>query len=395
MDNLRQLFFRHVAQTSASPLALEIVKAKGTRLTDAEGKEYLDLISGISVSNLGHNNSTINEAIKRQLDEYSYLMVYGEFIQSAQVLLANKIASFLPQSLSSVYFVTTGAEATEGAVKLSKRHTARPEIISFENAYHGSTQGALSVGGNEELKNSFRPLIPGTEVLPFNSIKDLDKITTKTAVVIIEPIQGEAGIRVADKEFLSQLRKRCHETGTLLIFDEIQTGMGRTGKLFAFEHYNIVPDILLLGKALGGGMPLSAFISSDNIMSSLSYDPVLGHITTFGGHPLSCAGAIAAFDILTSTNLIPEAVVKEQIFRKYLNHRLIKEIRGKGLILSLQFENEEVNRLAINNCIKKGVLVDWFLFAPDCMRIAPPLTVTEQEIIHACSVIVKSLVNLS
>jgi acetylornithine/N-succinyldiaminopimelate aminotransferase len=391
MENLRQFFFRHVAQTSPSPLSLEIKSASGIHLTDVNGKTYVDLISGISVSSLGHNNPKINEAIKKQMDAHQHLMVYGEFIQSSQVLLAKKLADLLPGNLSNVFFLNSGSEAVEGALKLAKRYTGRSEIISFDNAYHGSTHGALSVCGNEELKNSFRPLLPDIRILAFNSIKQLEQISNKTACVIIEPIQGEAGVRVANKDFLSALRKRCNETGTLLIYDEIQTGMGRSGKLFAFEHEQIVPDILLLGKAFGGGMPLSAFISSNEIMSSLTHNPVLGHITTFGGHPLSCAASLAALEVLTSGNLIEEALQKEKVFRKHLQHSLIKEIRGKGLILSLQFQSEEMNRAVIDECIQRGVLVDWFLFAPDCMRICPPLIISEEEIIHSCSVIIESI----
>jgi acetylornithine/N-succinyldiaminopimelate aminotransferase len=395
VENLRQLFFRHLAQTSTSPLALEIVRASGTQLFDPNGKIYLDLISGIAVSNLGHNHTEINSAIKKQLDAHQHLMVYGEFVQSSQVVLANKLASLLPTNLSSVYFLNSGAEAVEAALKLAKRYTGKTEIISFHNAYHGSTNGALSIAGNEELKNSFRPLIPGVKILPFNSIADLEQVSNSTSCVIVEVIQGEAGVRIADKDFLVEIRKRCTETGALLIFDEIQTGMGRTGKLFAYEHYNVIPDILLLGKALGGGMPLSAFISSAEIMSSLAHHPALGHITTFGGHPVCCAASLAAIEVLTAGDLIKQALEKEKIFRKHLNHPLIREIRGKGLILSLQFENAEVNQQAINICIEQGVLVDWFLFAPDCMRIAPPLIISEEEIIHSCNVIVDSLNKIS
>jgi acetylornithine/N-succinyldiaminopimelate aminotransferase len=391
MENLRQLFFRHVAQTSPSPPALEITKAHGVHLTASGGKKYIDLISGISVSNLGHNHPVVIDAIKQQLESHMHLMVYGEFIQSAQVLLAKKLTDFLPSNLSSVYFLNSGSEAVEGAMKLAKRFTNRTEIITFENAYHGSTQGALSICGNEELKNSFRPLIPGIKVLPFNSEKYLQEISEKTAGVIVEPIQGEAGVRIAENYFLSALRRRCNETGTLLIYDEIQTGMGRTGKLFAFQHGENIPDILIAGKAFGGGMPLSAFISSNEIMSSLSNNPVLGHITTFGGHPVSCAAALASLEILSSGKLITDTLKKEQIFRKHLEHSLIKEIRGKGLILSLQFESEEVNKKIIDKCIENGLLVDWFLFAPDCMRICPPLIISEDEIIKSCSIIIECL----
>jgi acetylornithine/succinyldiaminopimelate/putrescine aminotransferase len=391
MPNLRQLFFRHVAQTSPFPLSLEIIKAEGIYLFASDGKKYIDIISGISVSNLGHNLPEIIEAMKTQLDAHLHLMVYGEFIQSSQVMLANRLVELLPEKMSCVYFLNSGSEAVEGSLKLAKRFTGRKEIISFTNAYHGSTQGALSVCGNEELKNSFRPLLPDVRILPFNSKKHIEDISEKTACVIIEPIQGEAGVRIADKDFLFLLSKQCSDKGTLLIFDEIQTGIGRTGKLFAFQHEQIVPDILLLGKALGGGMPLSAFISSHEIMSSLSNNPALGHITTFGGHPLSCTASLAALKILTSGKLIEQVAAKENLFRKHLNHPSIKEIRGKGLILSLQFDSEELNKKIIDKCIQYGVLVDWFLFAPDCMRIAPPLIITEDEIIHSSSIIIQAI----
>jgi acetylornithine/N-succinyldiaminopimelate aminotransferase len=395
MESLRQLFFKHVAQTSSSPLSLEMIRAEGIFLIDNEGKKYLDLISGISVNNLGHGNHKVVEAIKDQADSHLHLMVYGEFIQSSQVNLAKKVAGFLPSTLSSFYFLSSGAEAVEGAMKLAKRYTGRTEIIAFENAYHGSTQGALSVCGNEELKNSFRPLLPSVKILPFNSIESLKEISNKTAAVIVEPIQGEAGIQVGSTEFLLALRKRCSEAGALLLYDEIQTGLGRTGKLFAFEHDNVIPDVLILGKAFGGGMPLSTFISSDKIMSSLTHHPVLGHITTFGGHPVSCAAALASFDFITSSTLIEDTLSKESLFRKYLQHPLIKEIRGKGLILSLQFQSEDMNRQIINTCIERGVLVDWFLFAADCMRICPPLVITEEEIKQSCGIIIDSINSLN
>lgn len=389
----RQIFFEHLAQTSPDPIALEIVKANGTFLYDASGRIYFDLISGISVSNIGHRHPKVIEAIRKQLDEYLHVMVYGECIQSPQVNFAKLLTEHLPGSLSSVYFVNSGSEATEGALKLSKRFTGRTGMVCFKNAYHGSTQGALSVAGNEELKNSFRPLLPGIKVLTFNSTDELDLITTETACVIVEPIQGEAGVIIPENDFLNKLRKRCSETGALLIFDEIQTAFGRTGKLFAFEHFDVIPDILLLGKALGGGMPLGAFISSHEVMQMLSHDPVLGHITTFGGHPLCCASGLAAMHVLLEEHLMDTVLNKGALFRKNLQHPLIKNIRGKGLFLSLEFEDEDLNKKIIHRCLDKGVLVDWFLFASTCLRIAPPLTITETQIETACKIITKCITN--
>lgn len=391
----RQIFFDHLAPTSSSPLALEIVRADGIYLYDASGRIYIDLISGISVSTIGHHHPNVIKAIKKQADNYLHLMVYGEFIQTPQVKFAQLLTQHLPGNLSSVYFVNSGSEATEGALKLAKRYTGRTEIISFVNGYHGSTQGALSAGGNEELKNSFRPLLPGVTILPFNSEKELLQINERTACVLVEPIQGEAGIIMPSENFLSALRKRCDETGALLIFDEIQTAFGRTGKLFAFEHYQVVPDILLLGKALGGGMPLGAFISSKDIMQSFTSNPVLGHITTFGGHPVCCAAGLAALNVLLNENLMDGVARKEELFRKKLQHSLIKNIRGKGLFLALEFEGEELNRKIISMCIENGVVADWFLFAPDCLRIAPPLIITETQIDTACKLILKSINQLT
>ncbi|MEO8086825.1 MAG: aspartate aminotransferase family protein [Bacteroidota bacterium] len=389
--SIRDYFFRHLAQTSPAPVAIEFVKAAGITLFDKDGKKYSDLISGIAVSNLGHGNKKIIEAIKKQADDYLHLMVYGEYIESPQVSLAKKLAGLLPSTLSTTYFVNSGSEAVEGAIKLAKRYTGRARIVSFRNAYHGSSTGALSIGGNEELKNAFRPLMPGVQILDFNSIADLEMITNETAAVFVEPIQAEAGIILPGKNFLSRLREKCSETGALLVFDEIQTAMGRTGKLFCFEHENVIPDILLLAKAFGGGMPLGAFISSGEIMSTLAVNPVLGHITTFGGHPVSCAASLAALSELAETSIIAETMQKEKLFRQKLQHPLIREIRGKGLFLSLQFSSEEINRKIIQRCISDGVLVDWFLFAPDCMRIAPPLIITEAEIESCCSIIMNSI----
>ncbi|OCX54517.1 aminotransferase class III [Mucilaginibacter sp. PPCGB 2223] len=391
MLNLRQLFLDHNAQTTRFPLLLQFEKAKGVYLYDAGNKPYLDLISGIGVSNLGHSHPRIVDAVKEQAENYMHLMVYGEYVQAPQVKFAHKLASLLPQSLQSVYFVNSGAEAVEGALKLAKRYTGRSEIIACKNSYHGSTQGALSVMGNEGYKQAYRPLLPGVRFIEFNNPTGLEQITDQTACVIIETVQGEAGIRVPDTEYLQALRSHCTETGTLLILDEIQVAFGRTGKLFAFEHYGIVPDILLLAKALGGGMPIGAFVSSNQIMSALSEKPILGHITTFGGHPVCCAAGLAALETLLNERLIEQVAAKEALFRHLLSHPSIREIRGKGLILAAELESFELNKKVIDRCIEHGVIVDWFLHCSNSMRIAPPLIISEKEIAHACQVITEAL----
>ncbi|HXB12354.1 MAG TPA: aspartate aminotransferase family protein [Bacteroidia bacterium] len=380
-----------MAQTSPAPIALEIKSAKGVFLKDINGKKYVDLISGIAVSNLGHRHPNIIKAIKKQADAFTHLMVYGEYIQAPQAEFADKICKLLPESLNSVYFVNSGSEAVEGSLKLAKRFTGRTEIISFKNAYHGSTHGALSVMGDETLKAPFRPLLPGIRILDFDNKKALESITKKTACVIIEPIQGEAGTIVPDKTFHQAIRKRCTETGTILILDEIQTGFGRTGKLFAHQHFGIVPDILLLGKAMGGGLPLGAFVANKKVMSTLSDNPPLGHITTFGGHPLSCASGLAALNVLLKEKLVSKVPEKEKLFRTLLKHKKIKEIRGKGLMLALQFENEAICKKVIELCLKNGIIVDWFLFCSSAMRIVPPLIITKAEIKQACSKILFSI----
>jgi acetylornithine/succinyldiaminopimelate/putrescine aminotransferase len=350
----------------------------------------MDLISGISVSNVGHGNPKVVSAIKKQLSRHSYLMVYGEYVIAPQVEYADLLVRYLPEKLNNVYFVSSGSEAVEGALKLAKRYTGRTEIFSFINAYHGSTHGALSVMGNEEMKQAFRPLLPDVRFLEFNNEKHLKQITPKTACVIVEPIQGEAGVILPENNFLSALRKRCDETGVLLIFDEIQTGMGRTGDLFAFEKYKVVPDILCLAKAFGGGMPLGAFIASKKIMSSLSHNPVLGHITTFGGHPLSCAAGAAAFKEINRQSST-DRKQKGMLFKKLLVHSKIMEIRGEGLLLAVQFGSEEENKKIISRCVENGVITDWFLFNPSAMRIAPPLTISKKEIEQACRVLLKCI----
>ena len=391
MSTLRNQFYNHLAQTSDMPMELEIVSADGNYQYDSKGKKYLDLISGIAVSNLGHNHPAIKKAIAKQLDAHLHLMVYGEFIQAPQVKLANALAELLPKKLSSVFFTNSGSEAVEGALKLAKRFTGRTEMISCQNAYHGSTHGALSINGSEEWKNSFRPLLPDVRQILFNHWEDLSLITDKTACVIIEPVQGEAGVRIGNVYYLEALRKKCDETGTLLLFDEIQSGFGRTGKFFAFEHFNVIPDILILGKALGGGLPLGAFISSKEMMDSLQSNPVLGHITTFGGHPLSCAASLAALEVLKNEKWISEVEEKELLFKELLNHPEIIEVRGIGLMFAVELRDFEFIQKVIKKCIEGGLITDWFLFSDKSLRIAPPLTITEEEIKFACEIILQAL----
>lgn len=391
MVTLRQLFLANNAQTTDFPLLLEFERAKGIYLYDSNGKAYTDLISGIGVSNVGHCHPAVVKAIKDQAEKYMHLMVYGEYVQTPQVRFAEKLISLLPKTLNSVYFVNSGAEAVEGALKLAKRFTGRRQIIACHNSYHGSTQGALSVMGNEEFKRAYRPLLPGIQFINFNHLPDLDLITPETACVIVETVQGEAGIRVADPEYMQALRAKCNETGTLLILDEIQAAFGRTGKMFAFEHYGITPDILLLAKALGGGMPIGAFIASAEIMSALKNNPILGHITTFGGHPVNCAAGLAALQVLENEQLINRVEAKGKLFRELLLHPAIKAIRGKGLMLALELESFELNKKIIDRCIENGIITDWFLHCSNSMRIAPPLIITEEEIRSASDIILEAI----
>jgi acetylornithine/N-succinyldiaminopimelate aminotransferase len=388
--NQRELFLRHIAQTSSAPLALEIVKADGTLLYDANGKEYIDLIGGISVANVGHRHPKVIQAIKDQLDAYLHVMVYGEFIETPQVQYAKLLAEHLPGSLNSVYFTNSGAEATEGAMKLAKRATNRARIIALNNSYHGSTQGALSVIGSEYWRNAFRPLLPGILHYDYNSSEAVNAITEETACVIVETVQGEAGIIIPSKDWMKSLRKKCIETGTVLILDEIQTGFGRTGKLWGFEHFEIIPDILLLGKALGGGMPLGAFIADRKLMGLFTDNPVLGHITTFGGHPVCCAAGMAAMKAMLDEGMIAESKKREELFRSLLNHSKIKSMRSFGLWLAVAFDSFETNKKVIDHCISNGVLTDWFLFAGNCLRISPPLIISEEQIKKACKIIVQA-----
>lgn len=389
--NNRQLFLRHVAQTSDAPLALEITKAQGMYMWDANGKRILDLIAGISVCNVGHCHPQVVKAIQEQAQQYMHLLVYGELVQSPQVTYAQLLTSQLPASLNSVYFTNSGAEAVEGAMKLSKRHTGRTEIIAFKNSYHGSTQGALSIMGQEEWRNAYRPLLPDIQHLDYNAWESLEHITHRSACVIAETVQGEAGVRVPQREWLHALREKCTQTGTLLVLDEIQCGLGRNGTLWAFEQFGIEPDILLLGKALGGGMPLGAFIANREVMWSLTNNPVLGHITTFGGHPVNCAAGMAGLQVLLQENLVPAVKEKEQLFRQYLQHPAIRSIRSLGLMMAVELENFPVNKKVIDHCISKGLLTDWFLFAPECLRIAPPLIITPEQIKESCDLILEAL----
>lgn len=389
--NLRQLFLQHVAQTSPAPLALEIIKAEGCELTDVAGKKYLDLIGGISVANIGHRHPAVVEAIKKQADEYLHLMVYGEFIQSPQVQYAKALTDCLPASLNAVYFTASGAEAVEGAMKLAKRSTGRTEIIAFKASYHGSTQGALSIIGDEYWRNAYRPLLPDVQHLNYNLFEELEQITGRTACVIAETVQAEAGITAPQRGWLKALQSRCNEVGALFILDEIQAGFGRTGKLWGFENFDVVPDVLLLGKALGGGLPLGAFIADKALMNCLADNPVLGHITTFGGHPLCCAAGLAAFGALLEEKIIDAVAGKEQLFKKLLVHPQIRSASSFGLWMAISFDSFDTCKKIIDACVTKGVLTDWFLFNAHSLRISPPLTISEDQIRHACSVILDVL----
>jgi len=388
----RELFYRYLGLPSFTPLGLDIVKAEGIHLFDRDGKDYIDMVAGITVSNIGHRHPAVLEAIRNQLDQYLHLNVYGEFIQSPQVKLAQRLASLLPEPLDSTYFVNSGSEAIEGALKLAKRFTGRTEIISFLNAYHGSTHGSLSINGNETLKNAFRPLLPDVRLLEFNNYSHLEKISSHTACVVIEMIQAEAGIIPAEKYFIQQLKQRCAKHGVLIIVDDVQMGMGRTGKLFSFEHYNFVPDILVIAKALGAGMPLGAFISSRKIMDTLAFNPELGHITTFGGHPVSCAAALAGLDVLMNGDLLQEVEKKgQQIVAKFSAHPAITEIRRAGLAIGIDLAHPEKRNDFTKASLDQGIIIDWYMFRPATFRIAPPLTITLQEIGTACEKLIKAL----
>lgn len=394
MLSQRDLFFQHLALPSRTPLALEIERAEGIYLYDIYGKRYVDLVSGIAVSNIGHLHPAVVQSVKDQLDQYMHLMVYGKYIQSPQVKLAKRLADLLPANLQSCFFVNSGSEAIEGAMKLAKRYTGRTEIIAFNDAYHGGTQGALSILGDESLKNAFRPLLPDIRLLAFNSFEDLKQITQRTACVVVEPIQAEAGIVLPDPGFLQALRKKCSQAGALLVYDEIQMGFGRTGKLFCLEHEQVIPDILCLAKSMGGGMPIGAFISSYEIMGSLAHNPELGHLTTFGGHPVCCTAALASLEVLTSGDLIQKAQSKGELFYQLLkDHPLIREIRFKGLMMAVELEKEEVTNQLVHLLAENGLVVDQFLFRPTAFRIAPPLIIEEEQVREVRGVILRCLDN--
>lgn len=387
----RQLFLLHTAQTSNSPRLTEIHHAEGIYLYGPDGKEYIDLVSGFAVNNIGHRHPKVVQAIKDQLDKHLHITVFGEFVQNPQIELAEKLISVLPDSLNSVYFVNSGTEATEGAMKIAKRFTGRSKIIAANKAYHGSTQGALSLIGNEEYRTAYGPLLPNIEFINFNSTEDLSKIDTETAAVILETIQGEAGIRVPQQEWLQAVRSKCDETGTLLILDEIQTGFGRTGKLFCFEHYNIIPDIVLLAKGMGGGMPIGAFIARKEIMDVIKDNPMLGHITTFGGHPLSCSAALASLNVILEEKLADDVEEKANLFRILLKHPSISEIRGQGFMMAIQLATFEQVESVSRYCAENGIMIDWFLHCETALRLAPPLIIEEAEIRKACEIILKGI----
>ena len=389
--NTRQLFLKHIAQTSDKPLMLEVDRAEGIHIFDREGKEYIDLIAGIGVSNVGHRHPKVVRAIKDQIDRYLHTMVYGEFIQTPQVLLAKALIQTLANSFESVYFVNSGSEAIEGALKLAKRYTGRSEIISFKNGYHGSSHGALSATGSEEFKRNFRPLIPAFRHLDFNNEDHLDQMSNKTAAVLIELIQGEGGVILGNPDYISKISARCKDMGILLMVDEIQTGFGRTGKFWAHEHYDITPDVVISAKGMGGGMPIGCFIASREIMNVFTNNPILGHITTFGGHPVSCAASLACLKVIQDEKLFDSVDEKAAIFINTLKHPEIKEIRNKGLMMAVEFESHERLKSIIDSVLEMGIITDWFLFNDKSMRIAPPLTISVKEIKKACELILRAI----
>ncbi len=383
----RQIFLDNIAQTSPFPLQIEIEKASGIYLYDASGKQYMDMIAGISVSCLGHCHPAVTKAVATQAEKYMHTLVYGEFVLSPQTNLASLLASQLPENLQNIYFLNSGTEATEGAMKLAKRYTGRREIISCRNAYHGSTQGSASLMSSEDYTAPFKPLLPGIGHITFNNFDHLEHITEQTACVIMEPVQAEAGIITPEPGYLQAVRERCTQTGTLLIFDEIQTGFGKTGHLFAFLEYGVVPDVLLLGKAMGGGMPLAAFISSKEIMSVLMTNPILGHITTFGGHPVNCAAGCATLETILSEHLTEQVKYKEDLFLQLLQHPLIKEIRHSGLMMAIDLGSNTAVMKCIQYCLEHGLITDWFLFNDASLRLCPPLIINEEDIRRACKIL--------
>ncbi|MEM8896360.1 MAG: aspartate aminotransferase family protein, partial [Bacteroidota bacterium] len=387
----RQLFLNNLAQTSDFPLMLEIEHAEGVWMTAPDGKKYLDLISGIGVSNVGHRHPRVVKALKEQADKFLHLMVYGEFVQSPQVKLAERLRTTLPDNLDNVYLLNSGSEAVEGALKLAKRYTGRSNIISCHNAYHGSSHGALSVSGDEKFKRKFRPLLPGVDHIHYGAFGDLDKINEHTACVIIETVQGEAGVIYGCSNYFKALRDKCSDMGALLIFDEIQCGFGRTGKFWAFEHFDVVPDILIAAKGMGGGMPIGAFISSQEIMSVFKSNPILGHISTFGGHPMSAVASLATIEAIQEEQLLLQVDVKANLFKSLLVHPRIKSIRSIGLMMAVEMETFDFLKAVIDEAIDLGLLTDWFLFNDRSMRIAPPLIITEEEIKKACKLILQAI----
>ncbi|MEC3878659.1 aspartate aminotransferase family protein [Parapedobacter sp. 10938] len=387
----RQLFLANTAQTSNSPRLIEIDRAEGVYLYGPDGKRYIDLVSGFAVSNIGHRHPQVLEAIANQLERFLHVTVYGEFVQAPQVALATQLLAVLPERFGSVYFTNSGTEATEGAMKIAKKFTGRRRILAAEKAYHGSTQGALSLIGNPAYRQAYAPLLPEIDFIRYNNHSDIAKIDTSTAAVILEAVQGEAGIRVPDESYMHAVRKRCDETGTLLIFDEIQTGFGRTGKLFAFQHYGIEPDILLLAKGMGGGMPIGAFVANKTVMDVIKDNPMLGHITTFGGHPVSCAAALASLNVILNEHLIDDIERKAQLFRQHLQHPSIREIRGIGFMLCIQLDTFEQVASVSKYCADNGVIIDWFLHCATALRISPPLVISDDDIAKACQIILNAL----
>lgn len=395
MKNSRDTFHHHLAQTTPYPFGIKVERAEGSYIYDKEGKAYLDLVSGIAVSSLGHSHPRIKEAIHKQTEKHLHVMVYGEFEQDAQNELAEELLLTLPDELNSFYFVNSGTEANEAALKLAKRANGRSEIIAFQGAYHGSTHGSLSISSNESKKKAFRPLLPNIKFIELNKEEQLQQITKKTSAVILETIQGDAGVRIPDGDYLKALRKRCNETGTLLIFDEIQCGLGRTGKYWAFEHYEIVPDILTAGKALGAGLPMGCLIANNELMKQFSFNPMLGHITTFGGHPLPCSAAAEGLRIIRDENLLANIPSKASLFEKLLQHSEIRDFRQIGLMMAIELENEEKVQKVVLEGLKEGIILFWFLSTPNAFRLAPPLNMSEEEIKIGCQKIIALLDNLT
>lgn len=380
-------FLKLLAQTSGNPFLVDVDRAEGIYIWDKSGKRYIDMIAGVAVTNIGHRHPEVILAIQQQIEKHLHVMVYGEYIQDSQNLAANRLTALLPNSLNNVYFTNSGTEANEGAIKLAKRYTGRHKIVACHGSYHGSTHGSLSVTGNEHKKSGYHPFVPGTTFIPFNDKNVLNQITSETAAFIVETVQGDAGCRIPDDNYLHAVRNRCNETGTLLIFDEVQVGMGRTGKFFAFEHWNVVPDILVLGKALGGGMPIGAFVSDLKIMQVLTENPMLGHITTFGGHPVICAAAAACLDVLTRENWIEDSERKGQMLEDLLVHPQVREIRRIGLFFAIEMDSADTVQKVVTACMDKGLIGFWFLSTPESFRLSPPLSITDDELKEAAAII--------